>query len=394
MYTTPGRSCDGEAGVLDEALRSLADSIRDGLIVVDGGRVCWANAPFGAMAGRIGACLNELPVDEILRGLPSTPKARGPEVVEAEVLHTDGRPRAVRCVCAWHSPGLDGCAWLIEDLDAPRALEDELLQRARELAACNREIAALRCEFDTERGLWEESRAALGHEIRTPLTVLGGYTRLLLSEDPGTLNAEQRRFLEESQRSCRRLGEFIDKMLDPSHAGRVEAPLELGCGALGPVVEDVAAMFRPLLLERQLELKLEIGGTTALHFDALRVEQVLTNLLGNALKHAPSGSCIRIEVREPEPGVSGQSFVEVSVEDEGPGICAKDRERVFEPYVQLENQNERSVEGRGLGLSICRRLVEAHGGRIQLDAAEGRGARFVFTLPVNLDEDLSSVHEG
>ena len=252
----------------------------------------------------------------------------------------------------------------------------------------------MRCEFDTERGLWEESRAALGHEIRTPLTVLGGYTRLLLSEEPGALNAEQRRFLEESQRSCRRLGEFIDKMLDPSHAGRVEAPLELGCGALGPVVEDVAAMFRPLLLERQLELKLEIGGTTALHFDALRVEQVLTNLLGNALKHAPSGSCIRIEVREPELGVSGQSFVEVSVEDEGPGICAKDRERVFEPYVQLENQNERSVEGRGLGLSICRRLVEAHGGRIQLDAAEGRGARFVFTLPVNLDEDLSSVQEG
>ncbi|MGE4652292.1 MAG: HAMP domain-containing sensor histidine kinase, partial [Myxococcota bacterium] len=370
--------------MLDEALRSLADNIRDGLIVVDGGRLCWANVPFGAMAGRIGACLNELPVDEVLRGLPAPSKARGPEVVEAEVLHTDGRPRAVRCVRAWYSPGLDACAWLIEDLDAPRALEDELLQRARELAACNREIAALRCSFETERELWEESRAELGHEIRTPLTVLGGYTRLLLSEEPGVLNAEQRRFLEESQRSCRRLGKFLDKMLDPCHAGRIEAPLELGCGALGPVVEDVAAMFRPLLLERQLELTLAIDGIPVLSFDALRVEQVLTNLLGNALKHAPSGSSIRIEARVPEPGVSGQSFVEVSVEDEGPGICAKDRERVFDPYVQLGNQNGGPIEGRGLGLSICRRLVEAHGGRIQLDATGGRGARFVFTLPMTV----------
>ena len=104
-------------GLSGQALRSLADNIRDGLIVVDEGRVCWANAPFGAMAGRIGACLNELPVDEVLRGLPAPSKARGPEVVEAEVLHTDGRPRAVRCVRAWYSPGLDACAWLIEDLD-------------------------------------------------------------------------------------------------------------------------------------------------------------------------------------------------------------------------------------------------------------------------------------
>ena len=380
--------------MLDEALRSLADNIRDGLIVVDGGRLCWANVPFGAMAGRIGACLNELPVDEVLRGLPAPSKARGPEVVEAEVLHTDGRPRAVRCVRAWYSPGLDACAWLIEDLDAPRALEDELLQRARELAACNREIAALRCSFETERELWEESRAELGHEIRTPLTVLGGYTRLLLSEEPGVLNAEQRRFLEESQRSCRRLGKFLDKMLDPCHAGRIEAPLELGCGALGLVVEDVAAMFRPLLLERQLELTLAIDGIPVLSFDALRVEQVLTNLLGNALKHAPSGSSIRIEARVPEPGVSGQSFVEVSVEDEGPGICAKDRERVFEPYVQLGNQNGGPIEGRGLGLSICRRLVEAHGGRIQLDATGGRGARFVFTLPMTVGEEPSPAQEG
>jgi len=381
MYTTPRQGCDREAPVLEEPLHGLAQNIRDGLIVVEDDLLRWSNASFGALVGRVGACLEGLPVSEVLQGLPG---ALGPEAAaefEAQVLHTDGRPRAVRCRRAGSSGEFAGVAWLIEDLDVPRALEAELLQRTREVASGNREIARLRYENDAERGVWKELRATLAHEMRTPLMVVGGYIRLLLSKEPGPLTAQQRRFLDESRRGCQRLGDFLDKLVEPSEVGTGGAVVKKVQGELSRVVEDVAAMFHPMLLERQLTLEVEVGQTPPVCFDALCIEQVLANLLANAVKHAPSGSRIRIRVRTLAACADGQSFAEVAVEDEGPGIDDGDEERVFEPYVQLHNGT--SVEGLGLGLSICRRLVEAHGGRIRLDRAQNRGARFTFTLPLS-----------
>ena len=377
--------------MLEEPLRGLAESIRDGLIVVEGDGLRWSNVAFGAMAGRVGACLAGLPVRDVLTDMPEASGGEGPMAFETQLLHTDGRPRAVRCRRAWSVEGESAVAWLVEDLDLPRALEAELLQRSRELARGNREIAQLQNRFETERGKWEELRATWGHEMRTPLMVVRGYIRLLLSEDSGPLKSQQRRFLEESWRGCERLGGFLDELLDASLSEQGEVRLDAGRGDLTPVVEDVAAMFRPLLLDRELKLDLVFGQTPPVRFDAPRIEQVLMNLLGNAVKHAPPGSSIRIGVHALEPCASGESCVEVVVEDEGPGIAACDAERVFEPYVQL--RNGKAVEGLGLGLSICRRLVEAHGGTIRVDRSRSRGACFAFTLPLSTGAESSFPRE-
>jgi signal transduction histidine kinase len=154
----------------------------------------------------------------------------------------------------------------------------------------------------------------------------------------------------------------------------------VGRAPLSPVLHGIAAMFRPLLEERDLRLSVELADDAAeARFDPLRLEQVLSNLVGNAVKFTPAGGSIEITARAIiTPDAEWvRRWVEISVSDDGPGIAAQDRQRVFDPYVQLGQGNR----GLGLGLAICRRLVEAHGGEIALAERLGGGCRFSFTLP-------------
>lgn len=264
--------------------------------------------------------------------------------------------------------------------DRVRRLEEELLHASHELSRLHRELETARERLRRERSEREELLGVVSHELRTPVTVIGGYHRLLLAEEVGPLTPEQRKFLEESHRSCRRLDAFIANLLDASRVARGDEPLELGRAPLAPVVEGVAAMFRPLFAERGLRLALDLSPEAAeARFDPQRIEQVLTNLVGNALKFAPPGGSVEVATRAVEtPGAEWvRRWVEVAVRDDGPGIPGAERERVFEPYVQLGDGGG----GLGLGLAICRRLVEAHGGAIRADEAPGGGACLRFTLP-------------
>ena len=126
--------------------------------------------------------------------------------------------------------------------------------------------------------------------------------------------------------------------------------------------------------------KLEVSLRSDEHplpMDARRIEQVLTNLMTNAIRYGPISGVIRVETRE--VSVAGCRHVEVIVEDDGPGVPPEDRERLFEPFVRGEGANE--VQGLGIGLAICRRVIEAHGGSIRIETSELGGARFCFSLP-------------
>jgi two-component system, OmpR family, sensor histidine kinase KdpD len=253
-------------------------------------------------------------------------------------------------------------------------LEQELLDASRELARVHRELEAARDALRRDCADREQLLDVVRHELSTPLTVIGGYHRLLLGPDVGPLNDAQRKFLEESHRSCRRIEAFLANMLDASRAHANGEVLELGRAALAPVIEGVAHMFEPMLAERGLTLRVA-AAAGEVRCDPRRIEQVLVNLVGNAVKYARAGGAIEIATRTLGP----RGGVEVSVSDDGPGIPAPDRERVFEPYVRLGDR--RAASGIGLGLAICRRLVEAHGGRIHVEERPGGGCRFVFTLP-------------
>ncbi len=255
------------------------------------------------------------------------------------------------------------------------ALQARLEELEGEVEALTKQLARHAAERD-------ELLTIVSHELRTPVTVIAGFGRLLLSERVGPLNAEQRRFLEESARSCRRLDAFIANLIEGGRAEQV-APRE---GSLGETLEGVAAFMEPLLEERRLRIEVDLPPEAdRAWFDPDRIVQVLTNGIGNAIKYSPEGGTIAVAARRTEH--AGRPFVEVSVADAGPGIPEADRERVFEPWVQGERG--RGARGLGLGLAICRRIVEAHGGTIRAEAAPQGGCRLAFCVPAEAPRERS-----
>lgn len=258
-------------------------------------------------------------------------------------------------------------------------LQRELMRIGREAHRLHREVEVLRDRLETERLEREDLLAVVGHELRTPITVIGGYLRLLLSGESGTLGEDQRRYLEEIQRSLERLDAFVERVVEGSRNGWSGEVLEVACGPVAPVIDEVAGSFQPLMERRGASLVVRHTARLEARFDRGAVERVLTNLIGNAVRYA--GDTGRVEVATRDVEAYGRPFVEVSVSDDGPGVPAAERERIFEPYVQAVAAGRRRHRGLGLGLAICRRLVEAHGGEIHVEEAPGGGSRFVFTLP-------------
>ena len=263
------------------------------------------------------------------------------------------------------------------EIDGFAELQRELMHSGRESHRLHREVEVLRGRLVSEQTEREELLAVVAHELRTPITVLGGYLKLLLTGNAGPLKEEQRRYLEEGRRSLERLDVFVERVVEGSGSGLEGEVLEVACGPVGVVIEDVVASFQPVLEERNETLALALASGVEARFDREGVERVLINLIGNAVRHAGDGGRIEIAARRVE--AHGRDFVEVAVSDDGPGVPPGDRERIFEPYVQGAKAGRR--RGLGLGLSICRRIVEAHGGSIYVEDAPAGGSRFVFTLP-------------
>jgi signal transduction histidine kinase len=254
---------------------------------------------------------------------------------------------------------------------------DEPADAPSALARARREIAELRGELAALSRDREEWLTVLAHELRTPLTVIGGYNRLLLSGEAGPLSAEQARYLGESTRCCQRLDAFVVRLLDTVHDGFLEQRLEITRNDLGRVLADACTAARPLVEAKGLRSTLTVDDDARFALvDPERIDQVVTNLISNAVRHTRSGGEIRVTARR-LPG-AGREHIEVAVADEGPGIDPADRERVFEPFVRLDGAERK--DGLGLGLSICRRIVTAHGGTIAVDTGPGGGCRFAFTL--------------
>lgn len=351
--------------------RGLLDATGEGLAGVRDGALVWANAALAELAGAEGPeALAGLPLAELV---PEATPAAGPR--RARLLRRDGGGRAVEV--AW-TETTAGPVLRVRDVTELVTLETEVLRSGRALHDANRELAALRERLRSESAEREELLTVVSHELRTPCTVIQGYNRLLLSGRFGALSEKQRHFLEESQKSCQRLNAFIGNLLEAARRGLAVGPLEVAEAPLAPLVEGVVRHLEPLLEEHRLGLELALAADPPrVRCDPPRVEQVLVNLIGNALKFAPAGSVVRIESRALDEG--GRRFVEVAVLDAGAGVPARDRERIFEPYVQLAES--RKAGGLGLGLAICRRIVEAHGGRIGVEPRPGGGSRFAFTLP-------------
>jgi len=217
--------------------------------------------------------------------------------------------------------------------------------------------------------------ATMSHELRTPLNSIIGFTGIILQEMVGPLNEEQKKQLGMVRGSARHLLSLINDVLDISkiEAGQlqiVSEPFDLS-----ETVQKIAESSRPLADKKGLALTWTISPAAGeITGDRRRVEQILLNLISNAIKFTEQGS-VTITC---EPGDEG---IEIGVTDTGIGIKEGDIETIFQPFRQIDSGLSRKYEGTGLGLSICKRLVEIMGGKIWVTSTWGTGSTFIFTLP-------------
>jgi signal transduction histidine kinase len=225
-----------------------------------------------------------------------------------------------------------------------------------------------------------EFLANMSHELRTPLNAIIGFSEVLLERMFGEVNEKQTEYLLDILASGQHLLSLINDILDLSkvEAGRME--LEMATFDLPAAIENALTLVR----ERASRRGIVLGSTVhervgAIRADERKVKQVLLNLLSNAIKFTPEGG--RIDVR----AAMDDGMVEVSVTDTGVGIAPEDQDAVFEEFRQV-GTSDKKVEGTGLGLTLCRKFVELHGGRVWVKSQPGHGSTFTFTLPVGRGE--------
>ena len=225
-----------------------------------------------------------------------------------------------------------------------------------------------------------EFLANMSHELRTPLNAIIGFSEVLTDRMFGELNEKQEEYLKDIYASGTHLLSLINDILDLSkiEAGRME--LELTEFDLPTAIENALTLVRERAGRRSIALHTHIDTRLdQIQADERKVRQVVLNLLSNAIKFTPEGG--RIEVA----AVPKDGIVEVSVSDTGIGIAPEDQEKVFEEFRQVGTAAKK-VEGTGLGLTLCRKFVELHGGRIWVKSELGAGSTFTFTLPAHRGE--------
>lgn len=217
--------------------------------------------------------------------------------------------------------------------------------------------------------------ANVSHELKTPLTIIGGFAETLVSDDPPA--ARRREFAEMIRSNAQRMQRLVDDLLDLSRiesGGWVPNPVAVDMRA---IITDVGEQLRDAAAENGISLRIAVDeAASSVRADRTALRQILANLLENAVRHAPGGT-VTVRTKRQEGGVS------VEVEDTGPGIPAEHLPRVFERFYRVDTGRARSTGGTGLGLAIVKHLAEAHGGRVGADSAVGHGTTFRVYFPDN-----------
>ncbi|OPY87987.1 MAG: Non-motile and phage-resistance protein [Smithella sp. PtaU1.Bin162] len=254
-----------------------------------------------------------------------------------------------------------------------REMEQRIIERTAQL-----EIAKTKAE-SADR-LKSAFLAAMSHELRTPLNSIIGFTGIILQGIVGKLNEEQKKQLNIVRESARHLLSLINDVLDISKIEAGQMKINYESFDLPPAVTKVVESIRPLVDKKGLELTCTISpDVKTITADQRRVEQILLNLISNAVKFTEKGSVkINCELQEDK--------VTIKVIDTGIGIRSEDMEALFHDFRQIDSGMTRKYEGTGLGLSISKRLVELMGGQIQVKSICGEGSTFSFSLPTGGNE--------
>ncbi|MDP2157979.1 MAG: HAMP domain-containing sensor histidine kinase, partial [Nitrospirota bacterium] len=262
----------------------------------------------------------------------------------------------------------------------------------------------------------------MSHELRTPLNSIIGFSEILEDGIAGPIADNQKELANDISTSGKHLLSLINDILDLSkvEAGKME--LELSEFNLEELIDGSLVMFKEKAMKHNIKIAVEVEeGIGNIEADERKIKQVLYNLLSNAMKFTPDGGSVSVaarRVKSSELGVSGEKsplpplfqrgeqemqtvqgedqiiptfakgggggfddYIEISVADTGIGISPEDQKKLFQPFQQIDSALSRKYSGTGLGLNLCKKFIELHGGRIRIESEAGKGSRFMFVLP-------------
>jgi signal transduction histidine kinase len=224
--------------------------------------------------------------------------------------------------------------------------------------------------------LKDEFLSHVSHELRSPLTAVYLLVTVVRDALGPRLDAEHREYLEVAVRNLKQLGAMIDDLLEATRVETGHMRVEQRRTSLEPIIADVLDTLRVTAVEHGVTLAADVNwNLPAVYADADRVRQVLVNLVDNAIKWTPSGGTISVA------SMDDGDEIRVAVTDTGCGMADEHRDHIFDRLYQIEHGPQTSRSGLGLGLYICKQIVERHGGQIRTESALGQGSTFSFTLP-------------
>ncbi|MBI5953332.1 MAG: hypothetical protein HY865_16885 [Chloroflexi bacterium] len=252
---------------------------------------------------------------------------------------------------------------------ANRNLEQRVTERTSELNAALQRLSEL-------NQMKANFVANISHELRTPLTHIKGYLELLVTESLGGISDEQRHALEVAQRSAGKLEGIIEDLIMFSLASRGETSLKLDKVDIRQVVSQAVKYASAKAEERGVQVTVSAPEKLPpVQADPEKIGWVINQLLDNGIKFTPSGGNVMVSLKE-----EGLNLILISVADTGIGIPPNRMKEIFEPFHQLDGSSTRHYGGTGLGLSLVRQIIEAHGSLLDVHSTEGKGSNFKFPL--------------
>ena len=258
-------------------------------------------------------------------------------------------------------------------------LFQELKDRTQELARYNEEIKMANEKLKELDRLKSSFVSNVSHELRTPLTAIESLADNLLDGVTGPLTPKQSAYMVGIKESTERLERLINDLLDLSVIEAGKAALKPTSFSLMKLLREVTDTLTPIAEEKQIAVEIaSTNGHSVAWADRDKVTQVLTNLIGNAVKFTPTLGKVSMQVNSTK-----DAWLQVSITDTGPGIPPEETARIFDEFYQMNQPGRDKSKGVGLGLAISKKLVEMHGGKIRVESVVGRGSSFFFTLPAH-----------
>ena len=279
----------------------------------------------------------------------------------------------------------------IQQREAELRAHAEALDRLnRRLVEQQEELREINTRLEAASQHKSQFLANMSHELRTPLNAIIGFSGILLNESLGKVSNEERQeFLGNISTSGKHLLGLINEVLDLSKIEAGKVILSREPFSVQEVLEGVRQTIEPLADTKQIGITMTVDPRlSTLAADEVKFKQIFYNLLSNAIKFTPDGGRVQIRAQ------AKQEWAEFSVTDTGIGIKPDDRTRIFQEFERVEITAERRFEGTGLGLTLAKKYVELHGGRIWLESEVGKGSTFAFVLPLTRSGDLIFPESG